>query len=357
MVGIVLTFPLSRHTLPQHQTTMKHTLFLAIFAVTLLGGHVFAETRTKITDADGNEFQLDEHQEVHGNGYVKIFEDPDYGIHASGVGVYGICNGTPATVVMTGGEVGSIHGSYGNNQADNSTVILYGGKVDTIYGGQAGEGQAQGNNVILYGGVVGDIYAGSALITASDNKLILVGNGATYNGVEGRGSQISGPVRVADAERQLIGNALEVYGTETTVGGELSGMQNLNFHLTQGLTSTYTAPMLKLTSLEYALDLQDVAISVCGDEVEDWTAFNGKSITLLDLAKELANVQQTLKDGQEITFKDAAEKVLATATLQVVNEGKTLVLHNIVAYSDVPEPATGTLGLLALCALAARRKR
>ena len=115
--------------------------------------------------------------------------------------------------------------------------------------------------------------------------------------------------------------------------------------------------MLELASHEYALDLQDVAINANGDKVEDWTALNGKSITLLDAAKGFANVQQTLKDGQEITFKDADEKVLATATLQVVNEGKALVLHNIVAYSDVPEPATGTLGLLGLGLLARRRKR
>lgn len=90
-----------------------------------------------------------------------------------------------------------------------------------------------------------------------------------------------------------------------------------------------------------------------GESGTDWTKFEGKSITLVSSIQAIQGLDKSYDVG--IKAEDGA--VIATATLGISPDFKTLSLSNIKATSPVPEPTTGTLGLLALSALAARRRR
>ena len=149
------------------------------------------------------------------------------------------------------------------------------------------------------------------------------------------------------------GNSLDIYGTGITSSAGLFSLQILNFHIAGALAEA-DAPMFSLTSTSSALYLTKVTLGFCSDDVQDWSAFDGKSITLVDAGKAITVGEGSLGD---VEIKGADGAVLATASLALGNEGKSMVLSNIKQASPVPEPATGTLSLLALAGLAARRRR
>lgn len=141
-----------------------------------------------------------------------------------------------------------------------------------------------------------------------------------------------------------------MYGTNI-VTERMYGMQILNFHIMEGLANFEEAAMVSITGTVGSdrLDLTSVQLGFYGESVEDWSAFAGKSVTLVEAAQEILGVDS----GTQVDIM-IGDRVVGAAALVLGSGNKTLSLENIVF---VPEPATGTLGLLALAALAARRRK
>ena len=271
-------------------------------------------------------------------------------VNISGGQVCDVCGGETKkatasgnTVTITGGQVdGEVFGGSGSKTANGNTVTISCATVNRdVIGGSSNE-TVNGNTVTISRATVnGDVIGGSAIAsgtgTANDNTVVL--SSCTVNG----------RVLAVSTGGTFTGNAIELYGTGISAAA-LSNMQLLNFHI-EG-----DAPMINLTSTktDEALTLSGVTLGFMGETVQDWSVFDGKSITLVVAAQPIT-VEEGSLGNVEIKAEDGA--VIATATLGLENANKSLVLSDIKAAPPVPEPATGSLSLLALAGLCARRRK
>ena len=357
---------------------MKHIRFLTILATALLGAQEFAAATT-FTTLEGctsserireNEWIYYGKNDRSASG-VQVTISEGYENHSKDMVIaarafYGAA--TDNKVTMTGGQVSDIYCGEAATTASGNTVIMTGGDViNYLYAGKS-EDVASGNVAILVGhSGVGFLYGGSGP-KATDNKIYLVGNGATATIADAQGNkatytssdtggvinlyQIYGGVGTETSS----GNSVDIYGTGTYASGSMTDIQILNFHIAEALAKA-ESPMFKMTSPSEldALNLTGVNLGFYCDDVQDWSVFDGKSITLVYAATQPITVEKGSLGNVEIKAEDGA--VIATATLGLDRENKSLVLSDIKAAPPVPEPATDSLSLLALAGLAARRRR
>ena len=300
---------------------------------------------------------------------------------------------------MQGGTVGSIYGGNGYTGASNNKVTMQGGNVsDFIYGGNGGkEGNSCNNTVIMTGGSVRMLYGGSSgnnytpsgnvvIVTggsitgalmagynlgigAQNNKVHLVGKGASNVTIaDGQGTTSTYSYTGVDAGISLTnvfggyapktgistGNSIDIYGTGIEISGRFAYMQVLTFNITNDAVTALApevAVTLTSTSPNDALDLTDIDLRVKDLNVEEWSA--GMTVTLVQSTQAI----QGLEDDKMVDITDATGAKVAQGKLQLVNgtDGKHRL--NLIVQGNVPEPATGTLSLLALAALASRRRR
>lgn len=361
----------------KYQITMKRTFMITTLAAALMGGQVFAATVIPT--------------EVTGKPYGKWVDSNAWFCGAYSGTDQAAKNGTVnVTAVESGGDsYAADHrvcgGGSRSGDANNNAAIMYGGQVGYLIGGAVAANKTSSDNVVVMaGGTAQYVYGGySALNTNkatinTNNKVHLVGEG--YEGtltlpndshgnaqsVTVTGSAIS-ITKIVGAGNNCNGstntnNTLDIYGTNITVA-QIVSTTTLNFHITNGL-ATAEAPMLNYTTTvkSKALTFHDASAVGSGcefiaTEVTDWSAFAGKSITLVQAKKEIKGLtEDDLKEGG-VELKGADGAVVATATLVLENEGMRLVMSNIKAASPVPEPTTGALSLLALGLLAGRRRK
>ena len=255
------------------------------------------------------------------------------------------------TVTMNGGRVGLIIAAIGDSTVGN-TVVMNGGQTESICAGESYGGENSGNTVIVtegelqYGISAGELFNGGEL---RNNRVYLVGKGATatiggkqYTGGNA-GIQAGGTIDAAyvfeDPEEgapafSASGNSIDVYGTGIKAGAvAYYGLtQALTFHLRDGLANA-GEPMVTITS--YGLNLTDVELGIRGDDVTDWSKFEGRSITLVQAAYNVTGVEA----GTDVNITDEGGETLATATLTLVN-GKALVL-TFPGDGPVPPPVPG----------------
>lgn len=277
------------------------------------------------------------------------------------------------TALVTNGEIGYtlIGGESFRGKANNNKVVVAGGKVSEVYGGvtRLGEAEASGNSVFITGGEVGTVQgAKSDEGACADNHVHLIGVGAsiTVNDVKYDGAEMQlGYVLGGESWSQSsTGNSVDIHGTGISASfiGAGETVQLLNFYIVDSQAEDAT-PMLTLTSDDAytVLNLSTFtpwaqegnSLGFYGESGTDWTKFEGKSITLVSSIQAI----QGLDEASEVDIKAEDGVVIATATLGISPDFKTLSLSNIKATSPVPEPTTGTLSLMALAALAARRRR
>ncbi len=269
-------------------------------------------------------------------------------------------------VVVSGGEAkGITGGATEKGNADLNTVVVSDNcSIDgNLIGGKSTDGSATKNAVTVCGAVIGGnliIAQAGGKGVASKNNLTLAGQGGTAEDEEGGSITIKGNILVSGGvSEKSSGNSIDIYGTDITAGAVM-GIQILNFHIVKGQLDS-AVPMLTLTSEDQALDLtnflscnattiQDYSLNFDAVEAMDWQP--GQSVTLVSSALELKVNPELLSKEYDIKIH-GKDTVTATATLELSEDGKQLLL---VRYGNVPEPTTGTLSLLALAALAARRR-
>lgn len=370
---------------------MKKTLYLSILAATLLGGQVFAAEviPTKLDGATDTGTNTYSGQKVTGSGEAKeanvtIYAD-NAGIDCTKITVYGGWSTKGAannnTVTMTGGLVKSLYGGKAQNDATGNTVTISNAQVtSTVYGGSGGTDISK-NSLIMTGSTVqSNVYGGHSTETgavvkentvivagnstvssaihggysshgdAIDNKVYLVGTGATatIEGVQYTGGALTMKHvyagTVTEEEGESTGNSVDIYGTGITASGHVEDMQVLNFHISQNQIGGEDS-MLTLT--KYGMDLNNVAIGIHDVDVQAWTP--GTTVTLVQAAKVITGIES----GQEVDIK-RGDQVVIQGQLVLSDDKMTLSLS---IPGSVPEPTTGTLGLLALAGLCIRRRK
>ena len=353
---------------------MKKSLFVMMIAAALMGGQVFA-TDPIPTSVEG-------YASSSGSSYYGAYKDDgsdasggNVSVSASATGsdlsqafVYGGRSTQGGTsnnkITMTGGQVSILTGGYGKTSASGNTAIMTGGSVIQMHGGESTK-DASGNIAIVAGDSVVSSVLGGGFIAfggdaANDNKIYLVGKGATATIADAQGKTatytggaISVGAVVGGRGTVSAGNSIDIYGTGITVSNNVQNMQILTFHIADGLLPSQEA-MISMTSKYVGLDLTGVELGFYNDDVQDWSVFDGKTITLVSTVKSITVGEGSLGD---VAIKGADGATVATATLGLENENKSLVLSNIKGTAPVPEPTTGTLSLLALAGLCIRRRR
>lgn len=376
-----------------------------MLAAALMGEQVFADVTgtgiqgaTEISDTKYYGKHTTDSSTATG-GNVTVKEEATGEVPASAV-VYGGCadkaDVSNNTVTMQGGTVQTIYGGHGSTGASNNKVTMQGGTVSNfIYGGNGGTaGNSYNNTVIMTGGSVRMLYGGTSGMnyTVSGNVVIVTGGSITTALCAGNSSKSvaqnnkvhlvgkgASNVNIADAQGNSVayngsnvgiklnnvfggtttsgtstGNSIDIYGTGIEISGRFAYMQVLTFNITNDAVTALTpevAVTLTSQSSGNALDLTGVDLQVKDLDVKEWTP--DKTITLVQSAQAI----QGLEDGKVVDITDATGTKVAQGKLQLVNgtDGKHRL--NLIVQGKVPEPATGTLSLLALAALAARRRR
>ena len=331
----------------------KTALFVTMLAAALLGGQVFADAvPTKVKG----------YSQKYGDLYIGADGD-----QSSGGEVF-------VSYSADGSDMSSVEvmGGRGGESTTGNTVIMTGGEVWTLCGGKS-QKSATGNVVIVAGdSKVGmDVLGGNATGGSSrDNKVYLVGNGATATIADAQGKKaeytggkLSLRHVIAGGEGDTMsGNSVDIYGTGIDVR-DLRMMQVLNFHianLDDGATPMITLPSwLFLTNfLVPTEDNPSPELALTFDALDSMEWKPGASVTLVN-AGEGIKIDESLLGKEYNIYRngDPDKTVLGTATLKLEQgEGTTKILK-LVTNGNVPEPTTGTLSLLALAALTARRRK
>lgn len=224
-----------------------------------------------------------------------------------------------------------------NIDAVNNTLIMTGGEVAELSGGFAKNGADALNNRVYLVGSGASATIGDTTYVGGTIKVVANGVRAGY--VDGGGKSSN--------------NSVDIYGSDITVSSlDTAYTQILNFHIDEALVTGETEePMISLGSgLTFKTDTQ---LNFYSNTETDWSKFVGKSLNLVYAAKGITGIESVQVN---IMSEDPIQQVrLATATLSLGSDNCSLELSNF--QPVVPEPTTGTLSLLALAALAARRRR
>ncbi len=255
------------------------------------------------------------------------------------------------SVKMQGGAVKNLIGGQGSGGAKDNTVAVTGGTVsDFVYGGRTTSGAASGNTVIISGGFVGNEVCGGKGEDATNNAVHLVGagatatiNGETYTGQEGGitiGRLVSGGHAVGGKSEN---NSVNLYGNSITADA-IRYYDHLNFFLTNSEDTVLT--LNDTRSYHFYLDNVELGFTILDE------TFAVESIVLAEV--QLGDISLSAEQLAKTWNVTNAEGEVAYQGKLSLNEAHTALTMNFTA---VPEPATATLSLLALAALAARRKR
>lgn len=314
------------------------------------------------------------------------------GATQNGIFYEGSATGTGANVLISdGGNDMSTNSVYGcrnsttTSVASGNVVTMTGGQVNNVYGAYWAYG-AENNTVIVTGGTIKyTLCAGYANKKASytrDNSVYLLGEGATAT-IEG--TQYTGQAGISigtvspgfhSYQAQSTGNALNIYGTGISIGTiDSYAVQEINFYMTSAIHSGGT-----MVNMGESLTLGNVEVNInalAADWIDDFTDETGAcDITLLSQLEGIGNTVFSfagMEAGGDFTLTGtnadysgrfigflANPEQLENRQMAVVLQGGALKLMgkgiSKTAHST-PEPATGTLSLLALAGLCMRRRR
>ena len=303
-----------------------------------------------------------------GNGYVNN-NTVDIGGDSRAVQVYGgitqngLADGN--TVTLSGGNISrDLVGGYSlNGDVGGNTAIVTGGSVENVCGAAfLNSREIKGNKVLISGGNVGTARAysqHSTNVEYADNVIIMSGGTAGSLQLAERmhlaGAGFDGTI---EGVEHIVGQRLEcgtvgscdsidIYGAQIS-GTRLTARVALNFHLMNGLL-TEAAPMVTLGD---TLNLSsDLTLSFDALDSMEWKP--GDSVTLVSDALGITIDESLLNKEYNIYSHGHPETIVGTGKIELEQNNTVLKL----TVQGVPEPATGTLSLLALAALAARRRK
>ena len=254
-----------------------------------------------------------------GNGTINIGDKMEIATYSicQGIEKDGIIKGVDGVINQNGNITASdiyITGTLVNNGTinktdDNSLLEIVGGKVE--------------NN----GKIAMDIYMEDGELTAT--------NGSTFTNITAKEGviTISGTVNITG--ELILGNATMVstFSANSTEGKVVVNLLDAKSGI-------------NLTDIDNLALGKDVVFNVMVDSLDDLKA--NDTLTIFNLVDNENNETVNITQQITVTDKDGNEKVVT-----YTDKGNGSVTVNAV----VPEPTTATLSLLALAALASRRRR
>ena len=296
-----------------------------------------------------------------------------------GGGTGGTINGD-TVVVLTGGTVtGSVYGGgTGGTINGDTVVVLTGGTVTgSVYGGGTG-GTINGNSSVTVDGnlaaVCGDTISGGGTdgtITGNSTVSIINASASDYDGTidKFKGTVTGGSKEVVQGTRTLVFDNSKLRGTtfDHATIADFDAITLSDSEIT--LSSVGGAAELELTS-------SVLNITGNADSLESVTMDIDSSLTLSSIEGEetspfyiniLGNNVDLSKLSITLTGTDYADGltldnvyILAdgiTYTAEIAWRDQQAATRNLIVGAAIPEPTTATLSLLALAALAGRRRR
>ena len=290
-------------------------------------------------------------------------------------------SGSLATqVTVTGGTLeGAVYGGgKGGSILGDTAVTLAGGVIKgNIYGGGEG-GTISGSSSVTIDGNLAIIS--SSLISAGGSGGSIAGNAVLtirnafvsnytgsidkYAGTLSGGSNVAGTRELRFESSDLAGTRFDAVKVENfdavslkdsqVVLSSLGGATALTLSQGSVLTVTEDSDGLRLVQMDTDCSLTLKSLPMLGGaeslviELEgDISALDARFITLTDTAFSHGAVLENVYFLSNGTMYEA----------QVAWLDQQASMRNLVLGQVVPEPATGTLGLLALCGLVMRRRR
>ena len=352
---------------------MKKTIFTMMLAAALTGGQAFADSvYTVVEEKLGYDAPFLVAQTYKNTHQLDGIEGMTLTIRAPEQSEIGRNLSEYKVIVAYRQAIDSRLGTK-TGDVKNNSLVMKGGAVNRLWGAAtyARLSVADGNSVVMTGGTVFDSVVGgySENSGASQNAVYLVGKGgkATIRGVEYTGSdagiQIKGAVQVGECKgSNSVGNALDIYGTDISIGSiNTAYTQLINFHIADAqLTSEY-APMITLTNAPLDLtgfliptdDNPTPAQALTFDALGSLEYKPGTSVTLASDALGITIDESLLNKEYNIYSHGHPETIVGTGKIELEQNNTVLKLTVL----GVPEPTTGTLGLLALASLCSRRRR
>lgn len=289
-----------------------------------------------------------------------------------------VTHGTIASSVYGGGKDGTING--------DTQVVLTGGTVmGNVYGGGSG-GTINGNSSVTIDGNLAAIYGntisgGGTGGTISGNSTVNIIN-ASASDYEGTIDKFTGTISGGAKADATAASPSGVYGTRTLAfdNSKLQGTAFDTATIADFDAITLSNSAITLSSLGGAteLTLQDSTLNITGDAdsleslsmdidsglmIDSISGTSDKdffiTLTGTDIDLDRLSIALTGVDYSNGTVLDhvyiLAEGI--TYNAEIAWRDQQSPIRNLVVGAAVPEPTTATLSLLALAALAARRRR
>ena len=177
------------------------------------------------------------------NNTVEINGNTTFNSDSQIYGGWGAAGANGNSVIISGGTfTGKVYGGQAVDEVYNNSVIISGGTINgPVFGGWGwGYADVEGNSVIISGGTIdGDVFGGLAAKGGKDNRIVLLGNNATYKFTDTQGAEqtlpgsdninIKGIVYGSNIINQS-GNEIHVYGSNINVGN-IANFDKLHFFI------------------------------------------------------------------------------------------------------------------------------
>lgn len=269
-------------------------------------------------------------------------------VYGAGRKSFGVVDGDTNVSISGGTFKGNIYGAGNEDTVEgNTNVTITGGNIQgTVYGGGTNGATVNGNKNLVVGG---ESVAAPISVSVSDFDNITVNSATTFTGLE----IAEGGTHIDVAtEATLTINELMTSVSTADVESQslLSFSGDVSFASDIVFTIVITDELLAQGSQEVSIGLFKVNIhDAFSGETED--KLQGCNLAFVSESGEiLTNV--SAKNGSTITLLEDVDlnDLLAGGNTSL---GVTVTITS----ENVPEPTTATLSLLALAALAGRRRR
>ena len=252
------------------------------------------------------------------------------------INLNGEYKGVTFDVKQTGSGTINVNASMSLNEVTLTDENGKGGKLNVAKGATVSV-----NSITIDGGRIvnnGTINGVVSMALRSAGDTIHITDGELVNsGTINASINMTGGTLVAEAGSEIAG--LTATGGDVLVEGDITMTGDLVLDGDAELIFGDADSIIDLGDYEFVFNGGSIALTLGDKELEDVVLFTG--------AKE-----NSYYNGYEVTLKDTTGKTMGTAVMNR-NEDGTVTLEA----AAVPEPTTATLSLLALAALAARRRR
>ena len=265
-------------------------------------------------------------------------------VYGAGRKSFGVVDGDTNVSISGGTFKGNIYGAGNEDTVEgNTNVTITGGNIQgTVYGGGTNGATVNGNKNLVVGG---ESVAAPISVSVSDFDNITVNSATTFTGLE-----IAEGGTHIDVATEATLTINELMTSVSTADVESQSLLSFSGDVSFANDIVFT---IVITDELLAQGSQEVSIGLI--EADVWTALN------LAMELQVRDIVFMSESGEVLTnvsTKEGSDIILLSDSDLNGSLGTAAVGVEVIITSDnIPEPTTATLSLLALAALASRRRR